>query len=97
MTLPCIRPVNGGVFIEVYVSPHSDREEIAYDQKSCIIRIRVKEPPEKGRANKAALRLLKKKFGACELVSGSVSRQKTVFLRGLTVAEVEELIKKPCI
>ena len=62
--------------IEIKVVPNSNVEEIIEAEP---LIIRVKEPPTKGKANKAVVRLLSKYFNAnVRIVSGSKSRRKIV-------------------
>ncbi len=69
--------------IEIKVVPNSDTEEIITAEP---LVIRVKEPPTKGKANKAAIKLLSKYFNAnVRIVSGAKSRRKIV-----EIMEIEE-------
>jgi uncharacterized protein YggU (UPF0235/DUF167 family) len=56
-------------------------------------KLRVTAPPERGRANDAALRLVAERLGvdtaAVRLVAGHGSRDKVVELSGIEAAEVE--------
>ena len=62
--------------IEIKVVPNSDMEEIIEAEP---LVIKVKEPPTKGKANKAVVRLLSKYFNAnVRIVSGTKSRRKIV-------------------
>lgn len=55
-------------------------------------------PPEKGKANREALRLLARMLGKAvsemELVRGATSRNKTVLVRGISLEEVEARLSK---
>ena len=62
--------------IAVRVIPNANVEEIVEAEP---LIIRVKEPPTKGRANKAAIKLLSRHFNArVRIVSGARSRCKMV-------------------
>ena len=62
--------------IEIKVVPNSDVGEIIEAEP---LIIRVKEPPTKGKANKAVIKLLSKYFNAnVRIVSGAKSRRKIV-------------------
>nr|QNO54083.1 hypothetical protein GHMFPJCE_00010 [Methanosarcinales archaeon ANME-1 ERB6] len=62
--------------IEIKVVPNSNVEEIIEAEP---LVIRVKEPPTKGKANKAVVKLLSRYFNAnVRIVSGSKSRRKIV-------------------
>nr|CBH39817.1 conserved hypothetical protein, DUF167 family [uncultured archaeon] len=62
--------------IAIKVIPNSKTEEIIYAEPMII---RVKEPPTKGKANKAVVMLLSRYFNAdVRIVSGAKSRRKIV-------------------
>jgi uncharacterized protein (TIGR00251 family) len=62
--------------IEIKVIPNSDVEEILEAEP---LIVRVKEPPAKGKANKAVITLLSRYFNAnVRIVSGTKSRRKIV-------------------
>jgi uncharacterized protein len=82
----------GGVYLAVRLQPRASRNEI--DQAiGDELKIKVTAPPVDSAANEALLDLLKKKLnvprGALELVRGQTSRHKSVFIAGLSVAEVQ--------
>ena len=66
--------------IQVTVKPNSKTEEIS--QKGDILIVAVKEPPKKGRANQAVIKLLAKHFGVpqsqVKILSGFKKRGKVV-------------------
>ena len=62
--------------IEIKVIPNSDVEEILETEP---LIVRVKEPPTKGKANKAVIKLLSRYINAnVRIVSGTTSRKKIV-------------------
>ena len=79
-----LRTVDGGVEVDVTVSPRSDRSGTeGVDEWRKRLIVRVKAPPLDGRANKEIQELFKKVTGCrCEIVRGQTSRQKTVFVTG---------------
>ena len=78
------RIVDGGVEVDVTVSPRSDRSGTeGVDEWRKRLIVRVKAPPLDGRANKEIQELFRKVTGCkCEIVRGQTSRQKTVFVMG---------------
>ena len=72
--------------ISIKVVPNAKRNEISengFDEAGArIIRVRVNQPPEDGKANKAAIELLAKYFkvkkSAVSIISGETSRNKIV-------------------
>jgi uncharacterized protein len=82
----------GGVYLSVRLQPRASRNEIA-EPFGNELKIKVTAPPVDSAANEALLDLLKNKLGVprstIELVRGQTSRHKTVFIAGLSVAEVQ--------
>ena len=78
------RTVDGGVEIDVTVSPRSDRSGTeGVDEWRKRLIVRVKAPPLDGRANKEIQELFRKVTGCrSEIVRGQTSRQKTVYVSG---------------
>ena len=72
--------------ISIKVIPNAKQNEIAEDwfddAGARILKIRVNQPPEDGKANKAAIELLAKylkvKKSAVSIISGETSRNKIV-------------------
>jgi len=66
--------------IHVRVKPSSRTEEVSRESDSFIVR--VKEPPEEGKANQAVIRLLAEHFGVARnqvrILSGFKSRNKVI-------------------
>ena len=79
--------------LRLRVSPGARRTEIA-GRHGDAWKIRVAAPPENGRANEAALRLLAHRLGlprrALTIVSGHTAREKVVQLEGISAERVEE-------
>ncbi len=80
-----------GSTLKVSVAPGASREGIvgAYGDA---LKVAVREPPEKGRANEAVERLLAEALGVRKgdvaVVRGRASRSKVVLFRGLGEAEL---------
>ncbi len=66
--------------IQVKVFPGSSHEELI--KRDGILKAYVKAPPDKGKANKALIKLIAKKYGVRKsgvtIVAGITSRNKTV-------------------
>jgi uncharacterized protein (TIGR00251 family) len=89
-----IRPGRGGVLIDLQVTPGARKTSISYDSALGRLKVRVRAPADKGKANSAVLEALKEVFGRCELVSGALSHRKTVLVRDGDLQEIGGLIKK---
>ncbi len=75
--------------ISIKVVPSAKQNEISDDFDEAgtrIIKVRVNQPPEDGKANKAAIELLAKYFkvkkSAVSIISGETSRNKIVEING---------------
>ncbi len=90
-----IRTVDGGLEVDVSVSPRSDRSGTeGVDEWRKRLIVRVKAPPLDGRANKEVEDLFRKVTGCkCEIVRGQTSRQKTVLVIGNREEILESLRK----
>lgn len=79
----------------MHLTPRSAREEAGGLYQGAL-RVKVKAPPVDGKANLALLKLMAARLGVrrsdLEIVSGQTSRIKTLRVRGLTLAEVSDLL-----
>ena len=89
-----IRPGNGGVLIDLQVTPGAKKESLSYDSANGRLKVKVRAQAEKGKANSAVLEALGGVFGRCELVSGTLSHRKVVLVQDKNPEEIEDLIKK---
>ena len=89
------RTVDGGLEVDVSVSPRSDRSGTeGVDEWRKRLIVRVKAPPLDGRANKEVEDLFRKVTGCkSEIVRGQISRQKTVLVIG-NGEEILESLRK---
>jgi uncharacterized protein len=84
-----------GVLLEVHVVPRAKRSAIvgAHDGR---LKVALCAPPVDGEANAALVALFADLLGCPKrdvtLVRGDTSRQKTLFLRGVSVRHVEQLL-----
>ena len=92
-----IRATLSGCEIDLRVIPGAAKDAIAgvYDGA---LKVRVSAPPERGKANKAVIRLLSRALGLPErdvsITSGETSQNKTVEIAGLSMDEVADRIAK---
>lgn len=91
-----IRAVDGGVALDVLVSPRSSRARIGpvHDDR---IKVAVTAPPVDGAANKAVVELFAKKLGvprrSVAITAGESSRRKTVVITGVAADRVRGLVE----
>ena len=88
---PALRQMPEGVVVSVYVQPKSRREQIVGMQADRL-KLAVTEPPDRGRANEAVMRLLARTVGiapsSVRLLRGDTSRNKELLLAGQVLSEV---------
>jgi uncharacterized protein len=95
-----LRAAQGGVTLAVRAQPGAKKTTIIglYGEgSSAQLKIAVQAPPIEGRANSALLEFLAERFGipknSVELMTGELSRSKVFLLRGVTLQQVQELLK----
>jgi len=90
-----LRRLDDGVAVTVRVTPKGGATRIdglgADAEGRRFLKLRVKDVPEKGKANAAVIRLLAKSWGlapsAIEIAAGDTGRVKTVVARGAGLHE----------
>ena len=86
---------DGGVYISLHIQPGAKREGVT-GLFGTSLKIALNAPPVDGKANAALLRFLAGKLGVpkkdVELCSGAASRDKRVFVSGITVEKTVELL-----
>lgn len=86
-----VSPSAKGPMITLKVVPGASRERIVGPYGDSL-KLSVSEPPERGRANRAVLRLLSRILGVrdsdLEIVSGAGSSRKRVLIRSLSAEQV---------
>lgn len=96
MSLPCLRQIDAGVEIFLFVQPRSSRNKVVALQGE-ELKVALTSPPVDGAANKACClflgKLCKLPKSCVKLLSGESSRHKRILLEGARVAEVSELIE----
>ena len=84
------------VKIRVHVNPGSKKSEIQkFDEWKNVLVVKVKSPPEKGKANRELVELLSDFFSTeVYIVSGQKSRNKIIVVRGLSEKEAYDRLRK---
>jgi uncharacterized protein (TIGR00251 family) len=77
--------------LAVYVTPKSGRDEIV-GWRGAELHVRVTAPPEDGKANTAACKLIARELGVSKssvrILRGGASRHKIVAIEGATEAQI---------
>ena len=88
-----IKETKDGVFISIFVKPNSPKFKIELDGEEIVVF--ATEVPEKGKANKEIIKEMTRFFGVkVELVSGATSKEKQLFLIGLTKQQAEKSLSE---
>jgi uncharacterized protein (TIGR00251 family) len=96
MDLKAWRETRAGLLLFLKVTPNASRDEIGevvadVDGQGQLV-VRVRAVPEKGKANKAVVKLIAKKLGcrasAVEVLKGDTSRQKQICIADLSEKEL---------
>jgi uncharacterized protein len=86
-----------GVILTIHVVPRSSRNKIdgVYGEA---LKVRLQAPPVEGKANEGLVKFLAKTLkvspSQISLLSGELSRDKLLFIRGIDPARVEKIVKK---
>ena len=90
-----VRKVEGGVVVSVKVQPNASKDRVV-GKHGDQIKIAVTVSPEKGKANKAVIKVLSKLLGVkssdIQINSGETSRDKKVFLRDINEEDISRVI-----
>lgn len=93
--IPLCRRTETGVFLPCRVQPRASRTVVA-GLFGNAVKIALNAPPVDGKANAALCEFLAKKCGipksAASVTAGLTSRDKTVFLRGVTPERLAEAL-----
>ncbi len=90
-----IRKVEGGIVVSIKVQPNASKDRVVGEHADQI-KIAVTVAPEKGKANKAVIKVLSRWLGIkssdIEIVSGETSRDKKVFIRNINEEDINRII-----
>jgi uncharacterized protein (TIGR00251 family) len=87
-----ITDAKDGVILKIYVKPNSPKFSIGFDGEEIVVH--ATEEPVKSKVNKEIIKELTKLLHApVEITSGATSKQKQLFVKGLTKKQAEELLK----
>ena len=92
-----LREKDGSVLLRVRLQPGASGDAVAGEYAGAL-KVKVHAPPEKGRANKAAVEFLAEYFGikktAVTLVRGECSRDKLFALSGIDIPRLLGVLKE---
>lgn len=89
-----MREVNEGVILNVEVNPSSKKRKVWYDRWKGVLKVSVKSPPVKGKANEELIEFLKELFKRdVVIIRGEKSTKKVLLIRNAKLSEITELLK----
>jgi len=87
-----IKENKDGTIITIFVKTNSPKFSVGLDGDEIVVH--STEEPVKGRVNKEILKEFSKLLHAkVELKTGATSRQKQLFIQGLTKSQIEDILK----
>ncbi len=87
-----ISETKDGIIITIFVKPNSPKFKIELDGDEIVVH--STEEPVKGKVNKEILKEFTKLLHVkVELASGATSRQKQLFVKGLSKSQAEQLLQ----
>ncbi len=91
------REMDGGIVIPVKVQPNSSKEGVM-GVHAGQLKVAVNAPPDRGRANKAVIKVLAKwmaiKSANIYLIHGEKTKDKEIFLKNITKKDIHKLVEK---
>jgi len=90
MQTPPVRACGDSVLVDVHVTPSAKEDFVVFSDG--VLKVKVTESADRGKANKAVLKLIKPLFGRCKIVSGHKSRKKTILVECLDLAAVKAAV-----
>ncbi len=92
-----IREVEDGIVVSVKVQPNASKDMVVGEHADQL-KIAVTVAPEKGKANKAVIKVLSKSLGVkssdIEILSGETSRDKKVLIRNISEEDFNRIIRR---
>jgi uncharacterized protein len=83
--------------ITVIAHPGSRKDLVSFDDDGTTLIVHITAPPEKGKANKAIIKLLAKEIGvgtsSITIIHGSTSSTKTMRVEGMDGTQVMSALK----
>jgi uncharacterized protein len=87
-----INEAKDGVILTVFVKPNSPKFKIELDGDEIVLH--CTEEPVRGKVNKEIIKELTKLLHAkIEIASGTTSKQKTLFIKGITKSQAEHTLQ----
>lgn len=90
-----LREKEGGIVVSVKIQPNSSKDRVIGEYADRI-KVAVTVAPEKGKANKAVIKIFSKWLGVkssdIQIISGEKSRDKELFIKNTTKEDLYRLV-----
>ena len=89
-----MKETDEGVILNLEINPSSKRRKLEYDRWKDVIKVSVKSPPVKGKANRELLEFLKELFKRdVTILKGEKSTKKVVLIKDAKINDVLVVLK----
>ncbi len=89
-----IAEIKDGVILTIFVKPNSAKFKVEFDGNEIVVH--STEEPVKGKVNKEIIKEFAKVLHTkVEFAAGLTSKQKQLFVSGMTKLQAEQLLKSP--
>ena len=81
--------------IDIHVTPNSrtTKRRWGYDEFGKRLKLRISSPAVDGQANKQITKIFSDLFGGCVIISGRLSRKKTVFVKEEDIGRISRVLE----
>ncbi len=90
-----IKQTDEGILVNIKIVPNSSKNEIVLEEE--FVKVKITAQPIEGKANKALIEFLSKKFKipktSIEIVKGETNKEKTLFFKTTDEEKIESIKK----
>ena len=91
-----IKQTDEGILANIKIIPNSSKNEIVLEEE--FVKVKITAQPIEGKANKALIEFLAKKFKipktSIEIVKGETNKEKTLFFKTIDEKKIESIKKE---
>lgn len=85
-----------GVVISLFIQANAPKSEIIGEYNQ-LLKVKIKSPPVDGKANEEIIRFFSELFhiakNKIEILTGDKSKQKKILIRGLSLLQIQEVVR----
>lgn len=91
-----IKQTSDGILVNIKIVPNSSKNDIILEEE--FVKVKITAQPIEGKANKALIEFLSKKFKipktSIEIVKGETTKEKTLFFKTTDEEKIESIKKE---